>query len=47
MLEGRKTNCDTSPWTDYFSQTHLPLSKTFPWSTEVLLPHQAELSTQV
>lgn len=50
MLEGRKAICDTIPLTELttcFAWTHLPLSKTFPVSTELLSPHQAELSTQV
>lgn len=50
MLEGRRAIYDATPWTElttWFSWTHLPLSKTFPWSTEVLFPHQAELSTQM
>lgn len=44
MLEGRKAICDSTPQTELttcFSWTHLPLSETFPWFTQVLLPHQA------
>lgn len=44
VIEGRKAVCDTTPWTEVttcFSWTHLPLSETLPWSTQVLLTHLA------